>query len=369
MKLKTAALAIALFSFLEFFCTKDVSGTSEIGNPQKISAFVVDSSGVGVKNLKVTLVPCDYIPDFEVEPDVILTDETGYFSINFQNSSSFHTLFIFNQNMNLFVLIDSLQITVNHAHFDTLILTKPRKVTLYTHDGIQNSYLAITGTVWHTLFGQDDSITADIPAGAGLPSVFSSSGSIINSNPVCVEIPSYTPDYTKEVKDTDLNFNVDIPDITLEYRFDWGDGEYSQWSSNQTNSHRWSSSGQYQIKIQSRLKSDTSAVSSWNYSSAITIIDTHIVSTPDIPSYSGYCSGLLSEECTFFTGGAISSLGDPVEYFWKINSDTSGQWYTDSVYSYRRDSTLLFYISARARSTRNRSVISIFSDSLSVPYK
>ncbi len=57
----------------------------------------------------------------------------------------------------------------------------------------------------------------------------------------------------------------------VQYRFDWGDGTYSSWSSSTTASKTWNSAGTYQVKAQARCASDTSVVSSWSSTRSVTI--------------------------------------------------------------------------------------------------
>lgn len=54
---------------------------------------------------------------------------------------------------------------------------------------------------------------------------------------------------------------------TLDYQFDWGDGTTSAWTSQHTMTHRWSSTGVYQVKA--RARDQQGQLSSW--SQAITI--------------------------------------------------------------------------------------------------
>ena len=68
----------------------------------------------------------------------------------------------------------------------------------------------------------------------------------------------------------------------LEYRFDWGDGSYSSWSSLATASHSWSSDGTYTIRVQARCATHTSIVSGWSsglvVNVAFSILPTHVLS-------------------------------------------------------------------------------------------
>jgi hypothetical protein len=61
---------------------------------------------------------------------------------------------------------------------------------------------------------------------------------------------------------------------SVQYRFDWGDGNYSNWSSSTSSSYSYSSAGTYQVKAQARCASDTSVVSSWSPPHAVTILAT-----------------------------------------------------------------------------------------------
>ena len=55
---------------------------------------------------------------------------------------------------------------------------------------------------------------------------------------------------------------------TLEYQFDWGDGQKSGWSVSKSASHSWSSSGAYSIKVTARCQTHTSEKST---SDALTV--------------------------------------------------------------------------------------------------
>jgi len=58
---------------------------------------------------------------------------------------------------------------------------------------------------------------------------------------------------------------------SVQYRFDWGSGGYSNWSSSTSASHSYSSTGTYQVRAQARCASDTSLVSSWSGAKTVTI--------------------------------------------------------------------------------------------------
>ena len=56
-----------------------------------------------------------------------------------------------------------------------------------------------------------------------------------------------------------------------EYRFDWGDGTYSDWSSSASASKSWSATSTYLVKAQARCEIHTSIVSAWSESLSVNI--------------------------------------------------------------------------------------------------
>ena len=57
----------------------------------------------------------------------------------------------------------------------------------------------------------------------------------------------------------------------IEYRFDWGDGAFSDWSSSTSASHSWTSPEMYNVKAQARCKTENLTVSNWSDSLRVTI--------------------------------------------------------------------------------------------------
>jgi hypothetical protein len=62
-------------------------------------------------------------------------------------------------------------------------------------------------------------------------------------------------------------------DHPVEYRIDWGDGTYSDWSSSGSFKKIWSVSGMYTIKAQARCALCNTIVSEWSEGSTVTIQD------------------------------------------------------------------------------------------------
>jgi len=88
----------------------------------------------------------------------------------------------------------------------------------------------------------------------------------------------------------------------VEYRFDWGDGSYSPWSSSTTASHSWSAVNTYTVKAQARCATHTGIISSWSSGTSINI------TAPTPPAAP---SGL--------TATAVSS--SQIDLSWQDNSD------------------------------------------------
>lgn len=58
---------------------------------------------------------------------------------------------------------------------------------------------------------------------------------------------------------------------SLQYRFDWGGGYYSTWSTSTSASHSWSSVGTRNLRAQARCASHTGVVSGWSNSKTVAI--------------------------------------------------------------------------------------------------
>lgn len=73
---------------------------------------------------------------------------------------------------------------------------------------------------------------------------------------------------------------------SVEYRFDWGSGNYSAWNSSTSASHSYNTAGTYTVKAQARCSSDHSVVSDWSTGKnvSITNISSNIPIAPFIAS-------------------------------------------------------------------------------------
>ncbi len=58
---------------------------------------------------------------------------------------------------------------------------------------------------------------------------------------------------------------------SVQYRFNWGDGNYSEWSSSTSATHLWSSPGNYMVQSQGRSSANPDITSGWSGSKSVTI--------------------------------------------------------------------------------------------------
>lgn len=101
---------------------------------------------------------------------------------------------------------------------------------------------------------------------------------------------------------------------SLEYRFDWGDGSFSNWSASQTASHTWVAAGTYDLAYQARCEEHTTAVSDWSLVRQFDVTaDPESVTAPTVTRLS---SGLaiVGHEQTFTVYDAVSTYGHTLEF-------------------------------------------------------
>lgn len=58
---------------------------------------------------------------------------------------------------------------------------------------------------------------------------------------------------------------------SIKYRFDWGDGDYSEWSSSPSASHSWASPGDYMVRAQAKSAVNPNVLSSWSDGKSVTL--------------------------------------------------------------------------------------------------
>ena len=99
---------------------------------------------------------------------------------------------------------------------------------------------------------------------------------------------------------------------TVQYRFDWGDGSYSDWSSSTSASKSWASTGTFQVKAQARCATD-SVESNWSNVLSVTIGT--VTEGPDLTGSWTYLTqtcknGRQGQKCSIKGTFAVSNIGN-----------------------------------------------------------
>ena len=119
----------------------------------------------------------------------------------------------------------------------------------------------------------------------------------------------------------------------VEYRFDWGEGNYSTWSSSTSASHSYSSTGTYQVRVQARCSTDTSVTSDWSSAKTVNIESGGVGAPPSEQSASSppdleqdsvigeYINPLNLDDCL-----EIDTAGTCYMEILGLNVGTTGHW-------------------------------------------
>jgi len=150
----------------------------------------------------------------------------------------------------------------------------------------------------------------------------------------------------------------------VQYRFDWGDGTYSTWSTATSRSKSWSAAGTYPVKAQARCATDTSVLSYWSAANSVTISPPHTVSTPSAPS--GPSVGLAGQSLSYATGGSTCNQGHSVQYRFDWGNGTYSTWSTATSRSKSWSAAGTYQVRAQARCATDTSVVSGWSAAKSV---
>ena len=156
-------------------------------------------------------------------------------------------------------------------------------------------------------------------------------------------------------------------DHSLQYSFDWGDGTNSGWLPPGTTnaSKTWANPGPYTVKAQARCASDTSVLSGWSSGLSVTVTNPlEVVSTPGV--LTGPVSGSTGVSYTYTTGGSSSNLGHSVQYLFDWGDGTNSGWSSSSSASKSWSLFGSYTVKAQARCATDTSVVSNWSNPLSV---
>jgi hypothetical protein len=161
-----------------------------------------------------------------------------------------------------------------------------------------------------------------------------------------VSTPNTPSGPTSGIFDTDYSFTADGATSSLghpiEYRFDWGDGTFSDWSSLWEVSKSWSSADNYLVRAQARCANHPSVESGWSDPFTVTIsnVGPDLTGSWTTPITQTCRSTRKGQKCTIKGTFAINNIGNRdasstyVEFFLSDN-DT----YEEGDSSKKRSST------------------------------
>ena len=143
----------------------------------------------------------------------------------------------------------------------------------------------------------------------------------------------------------------------IQYEFDWGDGTTSGWLALGVTSAQktWSAGGVYAVRSMARCAVDTSIVSKWSKDFVVVI---ESVSPPQF--LNGPVTGQPNITYTYTTGGSVSNLGHPVQYFFDWDDNTDSGWLPVGVTSAQKawPTGGAYNVTVKARCSIDLSVIS-----------
>ncbi len=133
----------------------------------------------------------------------------------------------------------------------------------------------------------------------------------------------------------------------VEYRFDWGDGTYSDWTAAVGGLGRadrtWPMAGTFEVKAQARCADHTGIVSDWSNALTVTVVGPEAITTPDAPD--GPTEGETFTSMRYDVTGAVNSNGHDLSYrfdwgagvitAWTNNEWGATQWVAAGVYEVR----------------------------------
>jgi hypothetical protein len=133
---------------------------------------------------------------------------------------------------------------------------------------------------------------------------------------------------------------------SVQYRFDWGDGNISSWGA-ASRSHTWNSVGTFSVRAQARCATHTDRVSGWSSAFTITITPPPCtVGTPTTPA--GNTTTIVNTNTAFTTGGSTCSNSHSVQYRFDWGNGVFSAWGSSSQ-SYAWPAAGTFSVRAQAR--------------------
>lgn len=158
-----------------------------------------------------------------------------------------------------------------------------------------------------------------------------------------------------------------FPDMSAQYRFDWGNNTISSWVLDTSQTFSWNTSGEYTVRAQARKVSDTSIVSKWSAPLIVFVIDSSGNDTNQIES-PFMISGLkrihknISSDYGAGGGGNLNMTIEEYRFNW--GNGEKSDWANSKNCEYSWDTVGIFNVHAKGRSN----VEPFIETGWSVPY-
>ncbi len=152
---------------------------------------------------------------------------------------------------------------------------------------------------------------------------------------------------------------------TVEYRFDWGDGSFSDWGTTAVQ-HSWATAETYDVKAQARCIDHPTFVSEWSAATTVTIsvYVAETVSAPVTPT--GSATNQVGQTSAYSSSGAVSSYDDDLQYRFDWGDGSFSGWSVSTSASHSWSAEGPFDVRAQARCADHVAVESGWSPVLTV---
>ena len=350
MFLSAAAAGMICFIAGTRCCSDLAGGTSDVGNPEKITGVVVNAEQEGIGGVPLRLCKRDYYhgsdsagpvnrPATAVDDPAFYdtTDNDGYFSFS-RIPEGYYNLIGNSQEYLLHVYYGNISVDSGQARLDTISFREPGTVFVVIPDTVFSAGCNIVVLGTPIIYAVDSAgpVVLNVPSGRVKISCVNGSGELLTSvvdtsfkeivehdtldltnGPHVISRPALTVPDTVAVASA-LIANVCCARSSrfhpLEYRF-WWNGELSDWSPDTVVTHVFTQRGYAVITVQARSRMDTLTVSQWSDSGLVRIVDT--LYAPVITEQPRDTAILVGDSLYL----SVTATGSPAPQY---------QWYHDS---------------------------------------
>ncbi len=153
-------------------------------------------------------------------------------------------------------------------------------------------------------------------------------------------------------------------DHDLQYQFNWGDGNTSDWSQALNASHTWTAGGTFSVTAQARCAEHTDILSLFTTGFNVTVVGPEGVSTPNAPE--GPTTGETMTSLIYYFTGAESSYGHALYYRLDDGDGNISTWHGGTSRGVFWTSPGTYEVKVQAVCQNHPDVISAWSEALSV---